>query len=124
VSARGAFPLSLVTDEIDQDLGRALDVARELGVRQVELRTLWGKNVIALDDDEVERARRLLRARGMAVGLVGTSIFKCFLWDDRRRPVRDAYFPQELSFDEHAALVEPALRLAERLGAPCIRIFS
>src|SRR5262249_30233184 len=46
VSGPTTLALSVVTDEIDQDLARALDVAAELGVDRVELRTLWGKNVI------------------------------------------------------------------------------
>jgi hypothetical protein len=34
--------LSVITDEIDTDLERALQVVREFPIEQVELRTLWG----------------------------------------------------------------------------------
>src|SRR5215469_10524803 len=48
------FKLSVITDEISQDFGHALEVAwREFGLGYVELRTLWDKNIINLDEKEI-----------------------------------------------------------------------
>jgi len=45
------FKLSVITDEITQDFGHALEIAsKEFGLAYVELRTIWNKNVINLDE--------------------------------------------------------------------------
>ena len=55
------FKLSVFSDEITQDFGRALEIAsKEFGLGYVELRGMWGKNITALDGNEIAEARRLL----------------------------------------------------------------
>src|SRR5438309_1248148 len=52
------FQLSVITDEISQDFERALNVAaNEFGVGFVELRGLWKKNIVNLDEKEVAEAK-------------------------------------------------------------------
>ena len=47
------FKLSVITDEISQDFGHALEIAsKEFGLGYVELRTLWNKNIINLDEKD------------------------------------------------------------------------
>jgi 3-dehydroshikimate dehydratase len=48
------FELSGFADEIAPDLTAQLDVLEELGIGYLELRGVWGKNVLALDDAEVQ----------------------------------------------------------------------
>jgi len=50
------FKLSVITDEISQDLGHALEIAsKEFGLNYVELRGLWNKNIINLDEKETAK---------------------------------------------------------------------
>ena len=52
------FKLSVITDEITQDPGHALEIAsREFGMGFVELRSLWNKNIINLDQKEATEAQ-------------------------------------------------------------------
>jgi len=54
------FKLSVITDEITQDLGHALEIAsKEFGLGYVELRSVWNKNIINSMKGN-RRARRLL----------------------------------------------------------------
>ena len=48
--------LSIITDEIADDLQTALQVAREFGIDRVELRTLWGVNIAQADEATLRRA--------------------------------------------------------------------
>lgn len=49
------FQLGIFPDEINQDFERALYVtAKEFGLRYVELRTLWGKNLIDLSETDLK----------------------------------------------------------------------
>src|SRR6185369_11311202 len=66
-----------ITDEITQDFGHAVEVAaREFGLGYVELRELWGKNLMKLDAKEVGEARRLLERSRLRVSSIASPIFK------------------------------------------------
>lgn len=57
-----AFELVVLSDEISQDFGRACVVpAGQFGMRWIELRTLWEKNSVALDSNEIAEALRLIQ---------------------------------------------------------------
>jgi sugar phosphate isomerase/epimerase len=60
--------VAAVTDEFSPgDLDRALDAMAALGMTGVELRVVWDRNIIDLDDDEVDRIRAAAERRGMRV---------------------------------------------------------
>ena len=51
---KSPFRVSVINDEISQDFGRACEVAsREFGMRWIELRVMWNKNILHLDSNEV-----------------------------------------------------------------------
>src|ERR1700745_3321693 len=61
--AESASPvhISIINDEISQDFGHACEVAsREFGMRWMELRTMWNKNIVNLDSKEVAETQRIL----------------------------------------------------------------
>src|SRR5690242_13389614 len=62
------FTLAVITDEIAQDFGHALDVAaKEFQLSFVELRELWGKNLFALDAAQITEAVALLKRFNLRV---------------------------------------------------------
>jgi hypothetical protein len=73
----GRFKLSVITDEITQDLGHALEIAsKEFGLAYVELRTMWNKNIINLEEKETAEARPMLEKYGVQVRSWGSSRFR------------------------------------------------
>jgi len=71
------FGLSVITDEITQDFGHALEVAsKEFGLGFVELRGLSNKNIVALDEKEVAEARKLLGQHDLKVADIASPLFK------------------------------------------------
>src|ERR1700723_4277080 len=55
------FRIAVINDEISQDFGHACEVAsREFGMGWIELRGMWKKNIVNLDEKEVAEARRIL----------------------------------------------------------------
>ena len=69
------FKISVITDEISQDFGHALEVAsQDFGMRWVELRGLWDKNIMALDAKEIAEARRLLERYHLRVSDLATPL--------------------------------------------------
>ncbi len=78
------FRVAVITDEITQDLGRALEIAsKDFGMDWVELRGLWNKNIMALDAKEIEEARQLLEKYHLRVTDIGSPLFKVD-WPGRR----------------------------------------
>src|SRR3984957_6429728 len=55
------FRLAVINDEITQDFEKACQiVSGDFGLHWIELRSMWDKNVTALDAKEVEDAKKIL----------------------------------------------------------------
>src|SRR5439155_10187185 len=77
VVRRSSFTVSVLTDEITQDFGRACEVAaKEFGVGWVELRAMHGKNVMNWDAKDVAESRGVLEKFGLRVSEIASPIFK------------------------------------------------
>src|ERR1700690_3178809 len=71
------FRVSVISDEISQDFGRACEVAsREFGMGWIELRGMWNKNVMNLDANEIAEARRILEKYNLRVTAIASPLFK------------------------------------------------
>src|SRR2546426_8779690 len=65
------FKLSVINDEIAADFGRAAEVAaQEFGLQFIEIRALWGKNIMQLDAKEIAEARRILEKYKLRVSKI------------------------------------------------------
>ena len=53
------FKLGIITDEITQDLEKALQFASEQGLDCFELRSAWEKDPFEYTDDDFEEIKRL-----------------------------------------------------------------
>ncbi len=70
------FRVSVINDEISQDFGHACEVAsREFGMGWIELRGMWKKNIIKLDEKEVAEARRILDKYQLKVTDIASPLF-------------------------------------------------
>ena len=103
------WTLSGFADEIDDDFEKQCAVLNQLDLANIELRSAWGVNVLDLDDDQLQRARAILKDHGIAVSSIGSPIGKISITDD---------------FEPHLARHDIALARAEFFGAPYIRLFS
>lgn len=119
--------VAAVTDEFSPgDLDRALDAMGALGMTGVELRVVWDRNIIDLDDDEVDRVRAAAERRGMRVLSIASPVLKCVLEDG---PALDPRIQQDSFASRHTAadqdrLTARAFAIAERTGARIVRVFS
>ena len=103
------WTLSGFADEIDPDLEEQCRVLDELGIRYIEFRSAWDVNVLDLSDGQLDDVEKILAAHSIAVSSIGSPIGKINIEDD---------------FDAHLVRMDRALQVAERLGAPYIRLFS
>lgn len=119
--------IAAITDEFSpQDLNTALSAMADVGMTGAELRVISGKNMLDLPDEEIDRVREAVLARGMTVVGLASPLLKCVLPDapalDSR--VQHDVFGSAHTFDDQPRLTRRAFEVAERLGAPVIRVFS
>ena len=121
-----AFPIGTVTDEFSPvDLERALGAMSDFGMTFAELRVVFGKNILDLDDEEVDRVRQRVEARGMRVLSIASPLLKCALPDAPVAPyIQQDVFGSAFTFEDQPRLTERAFAVAERMGARIIRVFS
>jgi sugar phosphate isomerase/epimerase len=121
------FQLSVITDEITQDLGHALEVAAEdFGVDRVELREIWKKNIVNLDEKEVAEAQRLLKKFNLKVTDIASPLFKVD-WPgapiSKYSPKGDSY-AASFSFAQQDEVLERAAAMARAFGTNKVRLFD
>jgi len=114
--------LSVITDEIDSDLERALCVVHEFPIEQVELRTLWGVNIAEVGEETPMRTQRLLRDAGLGVCSIASPVFKTDLFGTRQRGAMHSAAEQPL--EQHFELLQRCLQIAHLFNAPLVRIFA
>ncbi len=122
------FRVSVITDEITQDFGRALEIAsREFGLGWVELRGMGNKNLMHLDAKEIEEARRLLERYRMRVSDIASPLFKVD-WPEAPRskfsPQRRDQFGADFTFTQQDELLERGLELARVFNTDRLRCFD
>ena len=108
------------TDEVHDDLATALGAMRAMGMRSAELLAFWGKSVVDMDDQELDRARGLLGEHGMRVSAIASLFLKTVQLGnvERGRVARDPAFRSDL------ALLDAEIRVATLLGAPIVRTYG
>jgi len=121
------FQLSVLSDEISQDFGRACEVARTcFEMNLIELRTLWDKNVVALDGNEVAEAARLMKRYELAVSCIAGPLFKVD-WPGAPIPTHNEqrdHFNATYTFAQQDEVLERGIALAKSLGASRVRCFD
>lgn len=117
--------LSVITDEISQDLGHALDVMAEYGCKDAELRNVYGTYIVDADEATLQKVEAELKRTGMSVPCIDTPLYKCELEETSPRSATGpTHGAQERTLSDQLALLQHSIDLCKRFDAPYIRIFS
>jgi sugar phosphate isomerase/epimerase len=122
-----SLPIGAVTDEFSpDDLDRALDAMAALGMRFAELRVVNGKNIVELDDAELDSTRSKVEARGMRVLSIASPVLKCTLPDAPpvAPDIQQDIFGSAYGIADQPRLAARAFEVARRMEAPIVRVFS
>ncbi len=101
--------LSGFADEIAVDPIEQLDVLEAEGIKALELRSAWGKNVLKFDSHDLDTLKKLFQQRGFTVSAIGSPIGKY--------PITEDFAPHLNDFRRIVAI-------ARFFETPNIRIFS
>ena len=122
----GRFRIAAITDEFSPDLDLALESMSEAGMTGAELRMVFGKNIVDLSGEELDRAIAMVRASGMEIISIASPLLKCTLPD---APDVDARFQQDSfaarhRFEDQPRLTARVFEIARLTGAGIVRVFS
>ena len=106
-----AIRLSGFADEASDSLEGQIEVTQELGWHGIEIRTVWGSNILDLSDEQFEELHDALESGGIRAHALGSTI---------------ANWGRELQEPESVALeaAERAIQRMLALGSTHIRIMS
>jgi sugar phosphate isomerase/epimerase len=118
------FALGVITDEVTQDLEKALVWAKGFGLQWVELRFTWGKYVTEFAQEDVKRAKDLLDKYGMKVSVIDSSYFKTLLPGTQSKFDTGRADPLQSDFAAQKGILERAIARAKDFATDKIRIFA
>ena len=104
-----AVKLSGFADEISANFKEQLEGLKSNGVGHIEVRGVNGKNISALNREEMNEAQKLLEEYKIGVSSIGSPVGKVNITDD---------------FGEHMKVFENCMLAAEIFGTRYIRMFS
>lgn len=127
LSIKTPFRLAVINDEISQDFDHACHVAAvEFGLKWIELRGMWGKNVTNLNAQEIAESKRILAKYHLRVTDIASPLFKvdwpgaALAHDAPKQPS----FGADFNFDQQNVLLEKCIDLAKTFGTNRIRCFD
>jgi sugar phosphate isomerase/epimerase len=125
--SKSPFKIAVINDEISQDFGHACEVAsKQFGMEWMELRSMWDKNIAALDPKEIDEAVRLLKKNNLRVTDIASPLFKVD-WPGAPKskfsPAHDN-FNASFSYAQQDEVLEHAIELGKKFSTNRIRCFD
>jgi L-ribulose-5-phosphate 3-epimerase len=121
------FRLAVINDEITQDFEKACQiVAGDFGLRWIELRSMWNKNVTELSAKEVDDAKKLLEKYKLRVTDIASPLFKAD-WPGAPRSLQSEardQFHADFDASVQNKLLERCISLAKTFSTDRIRCFD
>ena len=125
---KSPFKLSVINDEISQDFERSCQViSQEFGLGFIELRGMWGKNILKLDANETAEAQRLLKKYELKVTDIASPLFKV---DFPGAPLSKKYasrrdqFMADFTYSQQDDVLALCIEKAKAFGTDHVRIFD
>ena len=126
VDSGSTFRVAVINDEISQDFGHVCEVAaHEFGMGWIELRGMWKKNIVNLDEREVAEARRILDKYQLKVTDIASPLFKVD-WPGapKSKFSEKASFGADFSFEKQDEVLDRATEMAKAFQTDRVRCFD
>lgn len=122
------FHVAVITDEISPDFDHACHVAsQDFGMHWVELRSMWGKNMMDLTSDQIAEAQKILEKYQLQVTDIASPLFKTD-WPGAPRSTYgskgDLHGAAETTFKEQDGILEKSIALAKQFKTDKVRCFD
>jgi hypothetical protein len=121
------FRVSVINDEITQDFEKACQIVSvDFGLRWIELRSMWEKNVTELSAKQIEDARKILQEHKLHVTDIASPLFKTDWPGAPRSPQSEMRDQFHADFDAAAQdkLLDHCVALCKSFDTDRIRCFD
>ena len=127
-AANSPFKVAVINDEISQDFDHACHViADEFGLQWIEMRGMWGKNIMDLTSDQLADSEKILAKYKLRVTDIASPLFKTD-WPGAPRSSYgskgDMHGAPEATFKEQDDILEKSIALAKRFRTDKVRCFD
>jgi len=127
-AVKSPFKIAVINDEISQDFDHACHVAaREFGMSWIELRSMWGKNVMELSAAQIDEALKILAIYNLRVTDIASPLFKAD-WPGAPKShsssKEDLHGAPEAEFKKQDEILEKAISLAKQFKTDKVRCFD
>lgn len=116
--------LGVITDEISEDFDHALSVCTELGIRHLELRSIWNKSVVDLDPADLEKVKSKVTNGGFTVVSIASPFLKTHLSGEIAPAAGNTHSASSATRAQQGEVLERTLHAAHVLDASIVRTFS
>jgi sugar phosphate isomerase/epimerase len=121
------FRLAVINDEISQDFDHACHVAaNDFGLRWIELRSMWDKNVTELDSSQIAEAVAILDKYKLRVTDIASPLYKVD-WPGAplsKESPRHDQFHADFDFKAQTPLLEHGIELTKAFKTDRLRCFD
>ena len=120
------FRLAVINDEITQDFEKACQiVSGDFGLRWIELRSMWDRNVTALDAKQIEDAQKILAEHKLLVTDIASPLFKVDWAGAPKSKYSEANdFKASFTFAQQDEVLERGIEMAKAFGSERLRCFD
>jgi sugar phosphate isomerase/epimerase len=127
-ASKSPFRIAVINDEISPDFDRACYVAsHDFGMSWIELRSMWGKNVMDLSAAEIGEAKKILAKYNLRVTDIASPFFKTD-WPGAPKSQYgskgDLHGAAEATFKQQDKILEQSISLAKQFNTDRIRCFD
>lgn len=123
---KSPFRIAVISDEISPDFDHACSViSKEFGLQWVEIRSMWGKGLHDLSDDQLADAQKILAKYSLRVTDMASPLFKV-AWPGAPRSKFGSKhdFGSNDNFKQQSDLLTKYIALAKRFKTDKIRCFD
>ena len=121
------FEIGVINDEVSQDFELSCKViAQDFGLRCIELRGMWNRNILDLDSAQVAEAQRIVSKYGLRVTDIASPLFKV---DWPGAPLskfapRHDQFNASYTYAQQDEVLERCIAIAKAFSTDHVRCFD
>lgn len=103
--------IGVITDEISQDIRDVIKLMKKYGLKAVELRSIWDRQIFELNDEEISSLKEVFKRENIKVCAIASSVFK-------------SHIDNKEEYDKHIKIFQRCIELSDVFETNIIRTFT